>query len=198
MRNPALVAVSARGRGRGRPGLARLPLAGRAALRHRRGDRARPGGAGHDQRRGDRRRGHRGRCVSDRRRRGRLAARRLSAGGRQPGLSRRGPRHRPDPARHARRDLLHRRSPGSAAAAGECRAALATALTPNLPVHPDAVARLRRPGRPRLLPRLPGRQPGDATPADAIDALRLLEVLDAIYAAGASGRAVDVKRRAIS
>jgi predicted dehydrogenase len=37
--------------------------------------------------------------------------------------------------------------------------------------------------------------PGDATPADATDALRLLEVLDAIYAAGASGCAVDVKRR---
>jgi predicted dehydrogenase len=37
--------------------------------------------------------------------------------------------------------------------------------------------------------------PGDATPADAIDALRLLEVLDAIYEAGASGHAVDVKRR---
>lgn len=39
---------------------------------------------------------------------------------------------------------------------------------------------------------------GDPTPADAVDALRLLEVLDAIYAAGASGRAVDVERRAIS
>jgi predicted dehydrogenase len=34
--------------------------------------------------------------------------------------------------------------------------------------------------------------PGDATPADAIDALRVLEVLDAIYAAGASGHAIDV------
>jgi predicted dehydrogenase len=39
--------------------------------------------------------------------------------------------------------------------------------------------------------------PGDATPADAIDALRLLEVLDAIYEAGATGRAVDVKHRAV-
>jgi predicted dehydrogenase len=36
--------------------------------------------------------------------------------------------------------------------------------------------------------------PGDATPADAVDALRLLEVLDAIYEAAASGRAVEVKR----
>src|SRR5258708_40080969 len=35
--------------------------------------------------------------------------------------------------------------------------------------------------------------PGDSTPADAVDALRLLEVLDAIYAAGESGHAVDVK-----
>jgi predicted dehydrogenase len=40
--------------------------------------------------------------------------------------------------------------------------------------------------------------PGDATPADAVDAVRLLEVLDAMYAAGASGHAVDVKRRAVS
>jgi predicted dehydrogenase len=38
-------------------------------------------------------------------------------------------------------------------------------------------------------------RPGDATPADAIDALRVLEVLDAVYEAGASGRAIDVKRR---
>jgi predicted dehydrogenase len=37
---------------------------------------------------------------------------------------------------------------------------------------------------------------GQATPADHIDALRLLEVLDAIYEAAASGRTVDVKRRA--
>jgi predicted dehydrogenase len=36
---------------------------------------------------------------------------------------------------------------------------------------------------------------GEATPADAVDAVRLLEVLDAIYEAGESGRAVDVKRR---
>jgi predicted dehydrogenase len=35
--------------------------------------------------------------------------------------------------------------------------------------------------------------PGEGTPADAMDALRLLEVLDAIYAAGESGHAVDVK-----
>jgi hypothetical protein len=39
-------------------------------------------------------------------------------------------------------------------------------------------------------------RPGEATPADALDALRLLEVLDAIYAAAASGCAVEVKRRA--
>jgi predicted dehydrogenase len=37
---------------------------------------------------------------------------------------------------------------------------------------------------------------GEPTPADAQDALRLLEVLDAIYAAGASGCAVDVSHRA--
>jgi predicted dehydrogenase len=36
---------------------------------------------------------------------------------------------------------------------------------------------------------------GDPTPADAVDALRVLEVLDAIYEAGARGHAVDVKRR---
>jgi predicted dehydrogenase len=35
-------------------------------------------------------------------------------------------------------------------------------------------------------------QPGEATPADAIDALRILEILDASYTAGARGRAVDV------
>jgi len=39
-------------------------------------------------------------------------------------------------------------------------------------------------------------KPGDATPADAVDALRLLEVLDAIYEAGSTSRAVEVKRRA--
>ena len=38
---------------------------------------------------------------------------------------------------------------------------------------------------------------GDATPADAVDALRVLEVLDAIYEAGASGCAVDVTRRRV-
>jgi predicted dehydrogenase len=37
--------------------------------------------------------------------------------------------------------------------------------------------------------------PGDATPADAVDALRVLEVLDAIYAAASSGHAVEVQRR---
>jgi predicted dehydrogenase len=37
--------------------------------------------------------------------------------------------------------------------------------------------------------------PGDATPASAVDALRLLEVLDAVYAAAASGQAGDVKQR---
>lgn len=35
--------------------------------------------------------------------------------------------------------------------------------------------------------------PGDPTPADAVDALRVREVLDAIYESGASGRAVDVE-----
>jgi predicted dehydrogenase len=35
-------------------------------------------------------------------------------------------------------------------------------------------------------------RPGAGTPADEIDALRVLQVLDAIYAAAASGRAVDV------
>jgi predicted dehydrogenase len=39
-------------------------------------------------------------------------------------------------------------------------------------------------------------RPGDATPTDAIDALRILEVLDAVYAAASSGRAVEVERRA--
>jgi predicted dehydrogenase len=37
--------------------------------------------------------------------------------------------------------------------------------------------------------------PGEPTPADATDALRLLEVLDATYAAAESGQAVDVRRR---
>jgi predicted dehydrogenase len=39
--------------------------------------------------------------------------------------------------------------------------------------------------------------PNDPTPADALDALRLLEALDAIYEAGATGHAVDVKRRQV-
>jgi predicted dehydrogenase len=34
--------------------------------------------------------------------------------------------------------------------------------------------------------------PGDATPANAVDALRVLEVLDAVYAAAARGCWVDV------
>jgi predicted dehydrogenase len=38
--------------------------------------------------------------------------------------------------------------------------------------------------------------PGDPTPADAVDALRVLEILDAAYAAAATGRAVDVDQRA--
>jgi predicted dehydrogenase len=42
-----------------------------------------------------------------------------------------------------------------------------------------------------------GARPGDATPADAADGLRLLETLDAIYEAGRTGRAVDVKRRGV-
>jgi predicted dehydrogenase len=37
-------------------------------------------------------------------------------------------------------------------------------------------------------------RPGDSTPATAIDALRVLEVLDAIYAGAATGRAVDVEQ----
>jgi predicted dehydrogenase len=36
---------------------------------------------------------------------------------------------------------------------------------------------------------------GDSTPAEAMDALRVLEALDAIYAAAAAGRAVDVEHR---
>lgn len=39
-------------------------------------------------------------------------------------------------------------------------------------------------------------QPGDATPADAIDALRILEVLDAVYAAASAGCAIEVEHRA--
>jgi predicted dehydrogenase len=38
--------------------------------------------------------------------------------------------------------------------------------------------------------------PGDPTPADAVDALRVLEILDAAYASAASGRAVEVERSA--
>jgi predicted dehydrogenase len=37
--------------------------------------------------------------------------------------------------------------------------------------------------------------PGEPTPAGAIDALRVLEVLDAAYASAASGRAIEVERR---
>ncbi len=37
--------------------------------------------------------------------------------------------------------------------------------------------------------------PGDATPADALDALRVLEILDAVYAAAGAGHAVEVERR---
>jgi predicted dehydrogenase len=37
--------------------------------------------------------------------------------------------------------------------------------------------------------------PGDPSPAGATDALRVLELLDAIYESAASGRAVEVKRR---
>jgi predicted dehydrogenase len=40
-------------------------------------------------------------------------------------------------------------------------------------------------------------RPGDATPTNAEDALRMLEVLDAIYAASVDGRAVDVEQRAV-
>ena len=40
--------------------------------------------------------------------------------------------------------------------------------------------------------------PGDATPSDATDALRVLEVLDAIYAAAADGHVVEVQRRAVA
>ena len=35
-------------------------------------------------------------------------------------------------------------------------------------------------------------KPGESTPADALEALRVLEVLDALYAAGARGHAIDV------
>jgi predicted dehydrogenase len=38
--------------------------------------------------------------------------------------------------------------------------------------------------------------PGEATPADAVDALRVIEVLDAIYAAAAAGHVVEVQRHA--
>ena len=38
--------------------------------------------------------------------------------------------------------------------------------------------------------------PGDPTPADAVDALRVLEILDAAYASAASGCAVEVARSA--
>jgi predicted dehydrogenase len=38
---------------------------------------------------------------------------------------------------------------------------------------------------------------GDSTPADEVDALRVLETLDAIYAAASAGRAVEVQRRTI-
>ena len=37
--------------------------------------------------------------------------------------------------------------------------------------------------------------PGSPTPADAVDALRVLEILDAAYASAASGSAVEVERR---
>jgi predicted dehydrogenase len=37
--------------------------------------------------------------------------------------------------------------------------------------------------------------PGDATPTSAVDALRVLEMLDAIYAAATNGRAMDVMAR---
>jgi predicted dehydrogenase len=40
--------------------------------------------------------------------------------------------------------------------------------------------------------------PGDTGPANAVDALRVLEVLDAIYTAAASGRAVEVQRRDVT
>jgi predicted dehydrogenase len=39
--------------------------------------------------------------------------------------------------------------------------------------------------------------PGDPTPAGATDALRVLELLDAIYRSAESGRAVEVERRAV-
>jgi predicted dehydrogenase len=39
---------------------------------------------------------------------------------------------------------------------------------------------------------------GDPTPADAGDALRVLEILDAMYAAAATGHAVDVERRSVT
>jgi len=39
--------------------------------------------------------------------------------------------------------------------------------------------------------------PGDPTPADAVDALRVLEILDAAYRSAASGCAVDVEHRRV-
>jgi len=39
--------------------------------------------------------------------------------------------------------------------------------------------------------------PTEATPAGPVDALRILELLDAVYEAGETGRAVDVRRRAV-
>ncbi|HEX8969678.1 MAG TPA: Gfo/Idh/MocA family oxidoreductase, partial [Chloroflexota bacterium] len=41
-------------------------------------------------------------------------------------------------------------------------------------------------------------RPGTPTPANAVDALRVLEVLDAIYAAAVSGRTIEVDRRAVA
>ena len=39
--------------------------------------------------------------------------------------------------------------------------------------------------------------PGHASPADAVDALRILELLDGIYESAATGRTIDIQKRAI-
>ena len=117
MRNPDSWLFRREVVGGGDPGLARLPLAGRAALRDRRGHRARTGRDSDPQRRGNRRRGHRGGRVSDLWWSDRVAARGLLAGARQPRLPRRRPRHHDDPARLGGRDPVLGRSAGVAAGA---------------------------------------------------------------------------------
>ena len=121
---------------------------------------------------------------------------RLPPRGRQSWLPRRGPRHRHDPARHTRRRVLHRWPQRGTVAAGErCTPAGRAAARINSAhrLHLATAARLASTSF------APFCRPAPATrgQADATDALRLLEVLDAIYAAGASGHAVDVERREV-